>query len=712
MQSVNVLPKFVSQDADLKAKESINDSGKRDGESSFSRLVEQHVNDDKKLTTNKVTDDSRITETATRSNEASKGGNSSEDNSNRQENDTDNSVASAKNAKVDNNATENSPVDTDEKTAKATSDINNKQNEASTEVADNEPAQDSNKKKSVTSNAATPQALTESEQFISLLYNSDQTLKHSANHSAQSLNGTTQSLSNSEQTTQTTIDGDLEQNKSLTLDHKLKSFSNEELATRGVLVNNQEANSVETKTLEKSSGETNTVEKSVPTKVEMTAESKTASNIGVSQSSEQLMKNQLSTADIKNSKLSDVAVGVSQANKTQVTEATSRVLSSDILSEDITAEELALLTRQAAANTQNEVSDKAIAQENLVKDPAIKESIAKGTVGKESDNQSDYKNTTVANSITEGEVKTSSVEKIPTSETPNAQLNNNINSHDKSVTDKVAVTQAGDNVAKEQFLDAKNQQRAQQSARSENTGNDIDVDANSTENLDEEIIESMLAKDKITEQGTKSPTSVTDAFAARATAETQAQTLQASQTKQSNDAYMEHQSSEVLNHTVATDTAQIQKNNVQLQQETISMFRKDFADAVKDKVMIMINQKIQQFDITLDPPEFGNMQVRVNLQGEQAAVNFIVQNQQAKESLEQNMHKLKEMLAEQGVDVGDANVEQQNQKNSDNSAENRSNLASGRQNSSNGLLAEQNQDEQILSTNLFGTVETGVDYYA
>ncbi|HCM46317.1 MAG TPA: flagellar hook-length control protein FliK, partial [Colwellia sp.] len=84
-------------------------------------------------------------------------------------------------------------------------------------------------------------------------------------------------------------------------------------------------------------------------------------------------------------------------------------------------------------------------------------------------------------------------------------------------------------------------------------------------------------------------------------------------------------------------------------------------DAVKDKVMMTINQKLQRFDITLDPPEFGNMQVRVNLQGEQASVNFIVQNQQAKDVLEQNMHKLRDMLSEQGVDVGDANVEQQNQ---------------------------------------------------
>ena len=78
----------------------------------------------------------------------------------------------------------------------------------------------------------------------------------------------------------------------------------------------------------------------------------------------------------------------------------------------------------------------------------------------------------------------------------------------------------------------------------------------------------------------------------RTASELNAQTVQATQAKQSNAAYFEHQVSEVLNHNVASDTVQIQKNNVQLQQETISIFRKDFADAVKDKVMLTINQKL------------------------------------------------------------------------------------------------------------------------
>jgi len=125
----------------------------------------------------------------------------------------------------------------------------------------------------------------------------------------------------------------------------------------------------------------------------------------------------------------------------------------------------------------------------------------------------------------------------------------------------------------------------------------------------------------------------------------------------------------------------------------------------------MISQKLQQFDITLDPPELGNMQVRVNLQGEQATVNFVVQNQQAKESIEQNMHKLKDLLAEQGVDVGDANVEQQSQQSDTEGNKNES--AKGNTNSLLQNTADANDVVQRdLSAVIHDSSAKGIDYYA
>jgi len=155
-------------------------------------------------------------------------------------------------------------------------------------------------------------------------------------------------------------------------------------------------------------------------------------------------------------------------------------------------------------------------------------------------------------------------------------------------------------------------------------------------------------------------------------------------------------------------TLQSSKNTVNVHNETIAIYRKDFTNAVKEKVMVMINQKLKQLEIRLDPPELGSMLVKVNLQNEQAAVSFIVQNQQAKEALDQNIGKLKDMLAESGVDVGESNVEQQNQQ-----ADGQEGF-SEQQRGQLGTETQETLDEQFTSSaaNLYKASATGVDYYA
>ncbi|WP_281556578.1 flagellar hook-length control protein FliK [Thalassomonas sp. RHCl1] len=170
-----------------------------------------------------------------------------------------------------------------------------------------------------------------------------------------------------------------------------------------------------------------------------------------------------------------------------------------------------------------------------------------------------------------------------------------------------------------------------------------------------------------------------------------------------------HNSEHVLD-SVATkvnaENLQTQKNNLTTLNEALNL-RKDFVGPMKEKVMIMINQKIQQVEIRLDPPELGNMHVRVNLQNEQAAVNFLVQNQQAKEALEQGMGKLKDMLSESGVDVGDANVAQQQQGSGDNEQGfGHDQQDNGREN--HGL----EQQELVMQASFEQGTASGVDYYA
>ncbi|GLX77618.1 hypothetical protein tinsulaeT_09580 [Thalassotalea insulae] len=168
----------------------------------------------------------------------------------------------------------------------------------------------------------------------------------------------------------------------------------------------------------------------------------------------------------------------------------------------------------------------------------------------------------------------------------------------------------------------------------------------------------------------------------------------------------------MFQHTMAKEHAdsisvQSAKTAVQIHNETIAIYRKDFSSAVKDKVMVMINQKIKQLDIRLDPPELGSMQVRLNLQNEQAAVNFVVQNQQAKEAIEQNIHKLREMLSDSGVDVGDTNIEQRQQQGAEQSFAGQQTMEGDH-----GVEGELHDETMVRSqVNLYKASATGVDYY-
>ena len=154
-------------------------------------------------------------------------------------------------------------------------------------------------------------------------------------------------------------------------------------------------------------------------------------------------------------------------------------------------------------------------------------------------------------------------------------------------------------------------------------------------------------------------------------------------------------------------SSQSVNNEVKLSQEIMSVYRKDFTHSVKEKVMVMINQKINQLEIRLDPAELGSMHVKVNLQSEQAVVSFMVQNTQTKEVLEQNIGKLKEMLANSGIDVGESNIEQQ-----DNSGDEQAEFSQQQQTKDHDQVGAAGEESAQLANNLYKASSTGIDYFA
>lgn len=103
-----------------------------------------------------------------------------------------------------------------------------------------------------------------------------------------------------------------------------------------------------------------------------------------------------------------------------------------------------------------------------------------------------------------------------------------------------------------------------------------------------------------------------------------------------------------------------QKQVDQLGQK-LNLIQPEASNQLKEKMLMMVKDKVHTAEIRLDPSELGSMQIKISLQQDQMSVQFMVQQGNAKELMEQQMPKLKELLQQQGIELSQGAVQQQNQ---------------------------------------------------
>ncbi|MFQ2228792.1 flagellar hook-length control protein FliK [Aeromonas hydrophila] len=134
------------------------------------------------------------------------------------------------------------------------------------------------------------------------------------------------------------------------------------------------------------------------------------------------------------------------------------------------------------------------------------------------------------------------------------------------------------------------------------------------------------------------------------------------------------------------------------------------------KVNLMLADKLQQAEIQLDPLGLGKMKIQIQMGADsQANVHFVVQHGQTREMLEQAMPRLRDMLAGQGIQLGQTLVQQQPQQQSQGQSAFAGQGQQGQKGS--GSFAETGQTEaevtgagMRLSTE--STNDRGIDFYA
>jgi flagellar hook-length control protein FliK len=112
---------------------------------------------------------------------------------------------------------------------------------------------------------------------------------------------------------------------------------------------------------------------------------------------------------------------------------------------------------------------------------------------------------------------------------------------------------------------------------------------------------------------------------------------------------------------LASQTAveQLNSGNIGRFAVQINFARPEWHAAVMDKVSQMAAQNLQFAEIQLDPPELGSLQVRVQVNQDQAAIVFNSANAQVKEALENGASRLREMFNAEGFSSVDVDVRDQ-----------------------------------------------------
>jgi flagellar hook-length control protein FliK len=79
--------------------------------------------------------------------------------------------------------------------------------------------------------------------------------------------------------------------------------------------------------------------------------------------------------------------------------------------------------------------------------------------------------------------------------------------------------------------------------------------------------------------------------------------------------------------------------------------------ALGQKIVWMAGSEIQSASLTLNPPDLGPLQVVLSVTNAQANATFIAAQPEVRQALEDAMPKLRDMLGEAGIQLGQANVE-------------------------------------------------------
>ncbi|PKO69761.1 MAG: hypothetical protein CVU20_11300 [Betaproteobacteria bacterium HGW-Betaproteobacteria-14] len=80
---------------------------------------------------------------------------------------------------------------------------------------------------------------------------------------------------------------------------------------------------------------------------------------------------------------------------------------------------------------------------------------------------------------------------------------------------------------------------------------------------------------------------------------------------------------------------------------------------IGQKIVLMVNRQDSRAELTLTPPQLGKVEVTISMNGDQTSATFVSASPAAREALEQALPRLREILADAGITLGQASVNEE-----------------------------------------------------
>jgi flagellar hook-length control protein FliK len=151
--------------------------------------------------------------------------------------------------------------------------------------------------------------------------------------------------------------------------------------------------------------------------------------------------------------------------------------------------------------------------------------------------------------------------------------------------------------------------------------------------------------------------------------------------------------------------------------QPIAMHQSGWTEEVVNRVMYLSSVNLKAADIQLQPAELGRLDIRVNMvPDQQTQVTFMSAHPGVREALDGQVHRLRDMFAQQGMGQVDVNVSdqsrgsQQGQEQAQQSQSGRTNASGGRLDAMDDELAPSVAEVAAPVTSVIGS--SAVDYYA